>query len=292
MGWRRSIGVGSIAIAIAGAVACGRVGFAPRSGDDTGPAPDAGGTDEDADADGRVDSADNCPGTPNPEQADEDADGVGDACDVCPPLPDPLQLDTDGDGVGDACDPAPMTGGESWVAFEPFNGTPSGWTLPSGWRVADGYLLSPPDVTASEGALSGVVATDVHVLTRMTIAAVNPNPPGNQLYRSGGALVAANGTNEYRCLIRDEVATAANGGLSTFFMALTVEPIGGVVLDATVDLAFTHQGAQLRCRGETTDGRSFDSPLTDSAYSTGNVGLRVQNSIAKFAYLAIVRLGP
>lgn len=34
----------------------------------------------DRDADGVSNAADNCPGTPNPNQADSDGDGVGDAC--------------------------------------------------------------------------------------------------------------------------------------------------------------------------------------------------------------------
>ena len=37
----------------------------------------------DEDGDGTGDGADNCLGTPNPDQADADGDGLGDACDVC-----------------------------------------------------------------------------------------------------------------------------------------------------------------------------------------------------------------
>jgi hypothetical protein len=38
----------------------------------------------DADGDGAGDDVDNCPGVPNPDQADGDGDGLGDACDACP----------------------------------------------------------------------------------------------------------------------------------------------------------------------------------------------------------------
>ncbi|MCC6547427.1 thrombospondin type 3 repeat-containing protein [Candidatus Sumerlaeota bacterium] len=71
----------------------------------------------DQDLDGVADEVDNCPFTPNPDQADADSDGQGDACtgdkdsdgvidafDNCPAIPNPLQEDSDGDGIGDVCD--------------------------------------------------------------------------------------------------------------------------------------------------------------------------------------------
>ena len=98
----------------------------------------------DADADGVCDTLDNCPDTPNADQADLDGDGDGDACDadadadgvsdaveticgsdpadagsrpsdsdadgicdaidICPEVPNADQDDLDADGVGDFCD--------------------------------------------------------------------------------------------------------------------------------------------------------------------------------------------
>lgn len=83
----------------------------------------------DADGDGVLDAADNCPLLSNADQADGDADMIGDACDVCPseagsmlaagcpdgdhdgtadaqdncPAVANNQADSDGNGIGDAC---------------------------------------------------------------------------------------------------------------------------------------------------------------------------------------------
>lgn len=59
------------------------------------------------DADPQGDACDNCPNFPNAGQQDADSDGLGDLCDNCISVPNPNQVDTDLDSFGDACDPAP-----------------------------------------------------------------------------------------------------------------------------------------------------------------------------------------
>lgn len=71
----------------------------------------------DTDGDGIPDNVDNCPNTPNPDQADLDGDGIGDVCDDdvdgdgvlnnvdnCPTTPNANQADSNGNGIGDVCD--------------------------------------------------------------------------------------------------------------------------------------------------------------------------------------------
>jgi hypothetical protein len=94
----------------------------------------------DADSDGFIDTADNCPQLAN-DQLDSDNDGVGDACDStpeiidgdsipamrdnCPFVANEDQLDSNNDGIGDAC----STQGdlqirrELIVDFDPEDGT-------------------------------------------------------------------------------------------------------------------------------------------------------------------------
>ncbi len=58
-----------------------------------------------SDIDGDIvrNQGDNCPGTPNADQADRDGDGVGDLCDNCPDHVNPKQEDDDSNGEGNVC---------------------------------------------------------------------------------------------------------------------------------------------------------------------------------------------
>ena len=91
----------------------------------------------DSDGDTVSDDVDNCPFTPNPNQANSDTDSHGNACDNCPTtsnqgqadtdsdldgvcgdvdncpaVSNPGQEDADDDGLGDACDNCPTIGNE------------------------------------------------------------------------------------------------------------------------------------------------------------------------------------
>ena len=78
----------------------------------------------DFDGDGVPDSVDNCPFTPNPDQADTDGDGVGDACDNCP-----LKANRDqanvcaGDSAETLAVPGPKQAGESLLVTAKFKNT-------------------------------------------------------------------------------------------------------------------------------------------------------------------------
>jgi Zn-dependent metalloprotease len=88
--------------------------------------------DPDADGDDLSNDNDNCPFTPNQDQADTDNDGIGNICDKCPTTPDtnvawstgnsdlgldpqPLQPDSDKDGIPDTCDESAVLGGIPWM---------------------------------------------------------------------------------------------------------------------------------------------------------------------------------
>ena len=80
-------------------------------------------TPTDTDQDGIPDPTDNCPNTPNPDQADFDQDGKGDACDP----------DMDNDGIPNATDQCPNT--------------------PTGTEVDDTGCEKPPTTTPDAAAI-------------------------------------------------------------------------------------------------------------------------------------------
>ena len=69
----------------------------------------------DTDKDGITDEEDNCPTTPNSEQANSDTDKWGDACDNCRLVDNDDQDNNDGDQFGDACDNCPFIANNNQV---------------------------------------------------------------------------------------------------------------------------------------------------------------------------------
>lgn len=89
--------------------------------------------DDDRDGDEVANDADNCPDDANPGQEDADADTLGDICDNCPENANLDQADTDGDGIGDLCE----ADFEVNVDIGIF-GQEAGLSLKEGWLAFDG----------------------------------------------------------------------------------------------------------------------------------------------------------
>lgn len=113
------------------------------------------GTCRDPDDDGVQNGVDNCPATPNADQADADADHVGDLCDDCPMTANADQSDFDHDGSGDVCDPDDDDDGVADdVDCAPMNAAvdhAAGRASDVGWRGADKTTLewTPGDQTTT-----------------------------------------------------------------------------------------------------------------------------------------------
>jgi hypothetical protein len=82
---------------------------------------------------------------------DEDGDGCVDTADNCPGIPNADQADADGDGVGDPCDAHPSTPGDHLVSVAFFGGSvvDGGWTPVGAWQVAGGSAIGSDGLSMS-----------------------------------------------------------------------------------------------------------------------------------------------
>lgn len=127
-----------------------------------------------------------------PPATDADRDGVVDTSDNCPDVPNPDQADTNGDGIGDACTPAPkltlQITGQGAVTLSPSGvtystaDTPVIVTYDSGARVtltatpAVGWLFDhwEGDITADANPTALTIDGD-----KAITAVFVPEPPGD-----------------------------------------------------------------------------------------------------------------
>jgi hypothetical protein len=100
----------------------------------------------DSDGDGIPNAYDNCPGLPNPTQADCDADGLGDACEIAGGA-----SDANGNGIPDGCEPCPGDSDGNGLV----DGLDLGRML-GAWGVVDGQGACTACDLNADGVVNGV----------------------------------------------------------------------------------------------------------------------------------------
>ena len=123
----------------------------------------------DADGDGVPNADDNCPDTPNADQADGDGDDIGNACDNCPDDTDKVEpgacgcgtadIDTDSDGTPDCNDNCPLDPNKTEPGICNC-GTPDDDTDGDGWLICFDDCPNDPAKTDPGDCGCGVADTD------------------------------------------------------------------------------------------------------------------------------------
>jgi len=137
-----------------------------------GPNTNCEATGPDSDGDGVPDEFDNCPETPNFDQADSDLDGVGNVCDNCPSNFNPAQGDCDNDGSGDVCEIAEGTQEDANN-----NGIPDECEIipPANLMLNEIRINQPMEDTDEYVELAGDPGTDLTGVTYVVIGPGNPD---------------------------------------------------------------------------------------------------------------------
>ena len=260
-------------------------------------APMPSGTPTDLDGDGKLNAADNCPNTFNPDQHDEDADGVGDVCDNCPHVANANQAKTGEaalqDGAGDACDPNPTQAGDTIAKFYAFHVPPGGSSTLGTWAVeGDTYKLTPQ----SNGNINFMVLEDVRDKITVEVAGTVDSFTANldALAVSVGEASSNNIVKYHECGYFD--CTSCNNGGKEFDNALVdywngtdyLDLVGNYGVQNRLSGAFT-----IRVSADSTT-RSISCTTTDSrgtiTRSSGQANQLTPGKIGVYAESAVVRL--
>lgn len=248
---------------------------------------------DDIDADGVLNTADNCPSVANPGQGNEDGDTKGDECDPCPHLTGAADDDGDNDGIGNGCDPRPGTAGDKlayWNGFHVASATlPAEIVMIHGpaarWSIAGGALVydSVDDDWGMPAVNVGAATHSIDTQLEIVTSYVGASAAGV------GADFAADDTDGSECQARTDTArrelwrrvpTAPDGWSNiTVATANTPNDTYRVILQRTAgDLACT-----------TTRLGQISVSMSSSLNSAGNTraGLFARNVDAKFQYVAI-----
>lgn len=247
---------------------------------------------------------DGAPGPDTPASCitpDEDNDHVGDACDNCPNLRNQSQTDNDiggGDHVGDVCDVRPTVGGDSMIAFYPFNdpAEANAWTPAGPWTVQGGGYTS----TTTAGNLSLAVINGLSDASRV-IAPVGFVLSAGTTPQGGGIGVSLSSTNPsktngYVCRM------LTVGGVNTLELVRYVDGVGTVLGTRTLAadvfsqvhiLTFDHRppigpaAGTLDCAIDVVGVTTIHA--MDDTYTSGMVGLWVEGTIATFTSTAVYK---
>jgi hypothetical protein len=252
----------ALALVVAWAGACGRLGF------------DSGETDS---------TLATCAA---PVGHDEDGDGVDDACDDCPHVANPAQADGDGDGVGDVCDPNPTLAIDHIAFFDPFTVPRPEW-LAVGFTpqyVGDAVVI---DAFANVDTGFGLAENPPHVLYQFGghVGPVNTGP-SRQI-----AIQRSTGGFTYYCELFDTLTTIFSLTYSPDFVGfnhLTDSP-ATTIADGDLELAMTITYPQVACQTAWPVDTHVISSTVPQADTSDKVYLGARNLILRLDYFIEIR---
>ena len=227
---------------------------------------------------------------------DEDCDGVPDSTDNCPGIANADQANADTDTVGDACDPAPASGGESRLAFYPFDATDSSWRAFGGhWFFATDALVSDDTTSATVGGMTNsteLIGFGVEYDAHLTIEAV-PQPDAGQFGLM--AFSSGNANDGISCKIvhaaSGDMIFAISPGASNMVALSNSKLAAGAAYRVRLTVTPTKV---MTCAvdGEQQDGGTVTVTLVSATLGTGRFGAFSEEIGLRIDHLDVIKLAP